>query len=106
MIAVGILVSRCADAKIRLSVVGSDIAYKCPKGALVPALRKALLAHKSEVVSFRVNKSNDTRFVYEVIVDGRKVTVINAACDSLDQFTASQHRKFGIERVGKITRWR
>ena len=105
MIAAKSLVSQCADARIRLSVVGTDITYRCPKGALKPDLRRALLEHKAEVVDFLAHRSNAKSFVYEVTVDGRKIMAINPACDSLEQFTASQHRKFGSERVGAIKRW-
>ena len=101
------LLNRARLLGVTINAKAGKLKISAPKGAVTPKLKSELAANKSQILALLLARTQTAPpMVYEVIVDGKTLTVIDPAAESLDAFTKSVKARFGSKRVDSITQKR
>ena len=92
---------------IQLATNDGRLVVDSPVGVLNDDLKGTLLTHKAEIISLLQHNSASKQIairvrVYEVILDGKPITVIDRHADTYEDFVLEMNARFGANRISNI----
>ena len=97
------LLQKTAELGISITARSGKLKVIAPKGVVTAKLKTELAENKSQIIRLLAPQRQTTSVsVYEVVVDGRSVTVIDPLSEPFEVFAKSVKGRFGSGRVEQI----